>query len=260
MTNGASILVLSCDKNAALLNIFFRFFRENWRQCPFPVYLGMEREKVSHLNVEVLLSNHPSWSGRVRGYLEQIQSEYVLPILDDFVLEEEADQAELDRILSIMGERPDIACVSLADIYDKKNYASEFPRLVYRRRRANYLLSTQVGIWRKDVLRGLLREDENPWQTELYGSIRARRLVAYKFLCLDSDKHQPYVYNRGWLVVRGVWNGNEIKRLGLEGCADIWDGKDILYSRLMARSFLSRVRTRLGITLRQALSWIGCYI
>lgn len=261
MSEQCSILVLSCDKNIGLLNIFLDFFNEHWKQCPFQLYLGMESKKVYYPNVKVLTSCAPKWSGRIHEYLKTINTEYVLLILDDFILEKDVNEAEINRMLSLIRNDPHIANIAMADIFDKNNYVSEFEHLVYRTSKADFLLNLQVGLWKKSILLELLREDESPWQTELYGSIRARKFSKYKFICLDSDNNMPYVYNRGWLVVRGSWNGNEIKRLNLERyVSDIFDGKDIIYSNFMAISFCQRVKRRFGIMVRQLLSWVRIYI
>jgi hypothetical protein len=106
-----------------------------------------------------------------------------------------------------------------------------------------------------------MREDEAPWQTELYGSIRARKLKDKEFLCLPTDENSPYKYGRGWLMVRGAWNGNEIIRLNLQNYTkDIFDGKDIIYSNFMPISLHKRIVRRMGILYRQLLSDINIYI
>ena len=62
-------------------------------------------------------------------------------------------------------------------------------------------------------------------------------------------------------MVRGIWNGNEIKRLGLEKYAkEIFDGKDIQYSGLMHIDFIPRVKRRLQIEYRKLISHFGIYI
>ena len=45
--DNCSILVLSCDINISLLNIFWTEFWDKWRDCALPVYLGLE-ESCQH--------------------------------------------------------------------------------------------------------------------------------------------------------------------------------------------------------------------
>lgn len=254
-----SIMVLSCDRNKNVVDIFFRFFKKNWGDCPFDVYLGMENETKSVEGVRTLLCSG-AWGRRFLSYLKEIDSEYVLVILEDFVLEERADTKQILQYLKLMKKNKKIVNIAFAEIYDEHNADTGIPHLKKRKKNADYLINLQTGLWRKSFLEKIVRENENPWQTELYGSVRARKYKDSVFLCLDSDENSPYKYGRGWLIVRGKWNGNEILRLGAEKFGnDVLDGKDIIYNSLMKINFMDRVKRRMGIEVRKALSRIGVY-
>lgn len=256
-----SILVLSCDKNISLLNILFDFFQKFWKDCPFPIFLGIETAAVNYNNVIVLNSDKLNWGERVLGYLEAIESDYVMLILDDFLPEKKVDTQRILDYLIYIKQNKNIATISFADIFDKCNVPYGETGLCKRKNNANYLLNLQVGIWDKKILSGLMKKEENPWQTELFGSIRARRLDDKVFLCLESDDAAPYKYGRGWLMVRGVWNGNEIRRLGLqEYSVHLFDGKDIIYSDLIHNVFFTRASRRLQIEYRKILSHFKIYL
>lgn len=263
MCSQCGILILSCDNNISVLNIFFRFFKENWCSCEMPIYIGLEKKKVRVEGCEVLLSDEKHWAKRIKDYLRKIPTPNVLVILDDFIIEEKVDNNKINEFCQIMVDNPDVVNISLADIYDKKNRKTEFTNLMQRKRTGEYLVNMQVGIWNKEILLSLLRDAESPWQTELYGSIRARKLKNKRFLCLDNDIHMPIKYNRGWLIVRGTWNANEIKRLKLENDTEnIFDGKNIMYFNYdhIPISLSDRIIRRAHISIRQALSWIGIYL
>lgn len=263
MDSQCEILILSCDKNISVLNIFFRFFRDNWPQCEMPVYVGLEKHEMHLEGCEVFFSDETQWAKRVKGYLERMKCRFVLLILDDFIIEDKVDSERVDGLCKIMIEHPDIANISMADIYDERNMTTEFANLVERKHNGNYLLNMQIGIWDREILLSLLQDKETPWQTELYGSIRARKLKNKRFLCLDDDKHMPIKYNRGWLIVRGAWNGNEIKRLQLEKYPEsIFDGKNVMYFGYdnIPIPLWDRIVRRIHISVRQMLSWIGIYL
>jgi hypothetical protein len=40
--------------------------------------------------------------------------------------------------------------------------------------RSEYLMSFQTGIWSKELLLGVLREGEDPWESEINGTYRVR--------------------------------------------------------------------------------------
>lgn len=259
--NNCSVLILSCDKNISLLNILFDYLNNNWEDCPFQKFVGLEKKKTMYDGVTTLLSDKNGWGGRFCDYLDEIKTECVMLILDDFLPEKKVDTSMILHYLELIKRNENIATISFADIYDKKNRFDDSVGLCSRPMNGNYLLNLQVGIWRVDVLRRLLKNDESPWQTELFGSIRARQMKDKMFFCLRSDEESPYRYNRGWLMVRGVWNGNEIKRLKLEKYAkDIFDGKDILYSDLMHIDLVTRLKRRIQIEYRKLLSAFGIYL
>ena len=261
MDNSCAILVLGCDKNISVLNIFFDFFKKFWPECKYPIYLGLEKSTVRYDGVSTLNSNEKQWAKRIKSYLMSLKEERVLIILDDFIPEAPVDFHKIETYIAYMKENQNIATISLAEIYDKANFPSAYPGLMRRKSRGDYLLNMQVGLWNKSILCALLRDKETPWETELFGSIRARKYAKYQFLCIPSDQNSPYRYGRGWLLVRGCWNGNEIKRLGLESYyKDIFDGKDIIYKGFMQISFVQRVIRRLRIIYRKMLSRGGVYI
>lgn len=252
-----AVLVISCDKNLGLLQIFFDFFKKNWTDCPFPIYLGLE--KASFQNVDTICSEKKDFSGRVRDYIQKIHYKYLMVILDDFILEKEVCNKDILQYYEILTSDAKTANITLARITATSSI-SNYEHLLRREWNANYLMNFQVGLWNAEVLYSLLKDQENAWQAELFGSVRARKLKKYNFLNLDSDENMPYVYNRGWLIVKGAWNANEIRRLHLENYVDSFlDGKKILYSEFGKVSKRQSVPIRIGVMLRKIMSGIGVF-
>lgn len=254
-----AVLIVSCDKNLSLLKIFFDFFHKNWSDCPFPVFLGLEQEMPIYENVNVICSDIKEFSGRVRDYIQKIGYKYVLVILDDFILEKKVCNKDIMDYYNLLSSDEKIANITLAWI-TAANSVTNHPHVLRRDWNAEYLMNFQVGFWNATVLYSLLKDRENAWQAELFGSIRARNYKEYSFLNLDADKNMPYLYNRGWLIVKGAWNGNEIKRLHLEKYVDLFlDGKKILYSDFGKISKRQSIPLRLGVLLRKVMSKIGFF-
>ena len=254
-----AVLILSCDKNESLLRIFFDFFNKNWNDCPFDIYLGVESSNMVFDHVTVLKSNEKSFCSRIKHYLKLINKEYVLIILDDFILEEKVYNSEIARYYSIIHSNAFISNLTLAWIDGIESVYSD--NIMAKAYNSNFLVNLQVGFWRTSVLQELIRPNENAWEAELLGSIRARK---YKdralFLHLSSDDDMPYKYNRGWLIVKGCWNGNEIRRLGLEKYASCFlDGKPIIYEQFGKTSKFNSLKIRFSVFIRKLLSNIGVY-
>lgn len=257
-----SILILGCDKYKNVLRISADFFSRNWADCPFPIYVGLEKEKIKFNNAVILNSEKKSWGARVIDYLNRIKTKFVMIILDDFVIEQKVETDIVLEYLNLMGEDHNIANIAFVDIFDKDNRPTSVPHLMKRKAKGDYLINMQIGIWDKDFLAGILDENFTPWEAELYGSIRARKYSNKRtFLCLDDDNNMPIKYNRGWLIVQGKWNANEIIRLNLYDYSSLFfDGKRIQYDDFEKVKLSFRIKRRFGIEFRKALSNVGIYI
>lgn len=260
--SNCSILVMSCDKNQKLLSLFLKFFATNWQDCVFPIYVSTETLSFQNSQVISLNSSALHWGQRLLEALNSISSEFVVLILDDYLIEEKVDEDAVNNYLNLLKQNSEIGCITLVNIPDKKNEESSFRNLLKRNRRGAYLLNTQISIWRKNLLKQLIRPKDNPWQAELYGSIRARRFYQFHFYCLVSDNVMPIRYNRGWLVVRGVWNADEIERLKLQPYLEsIYDGKDIVhlgYQKIKSSLYIKIIQ-KAGICIRKFFSIFGVY-
>lgn len=257
-----SVLVMSCDKNHKLLTLFLNFFLRNWPDCSYPVYVSTEKLSIKNSFVVSLNSSAIFWGQRLLESLESIASEFVILTLDDFLIEKAVNSRIISTYVDILRQDSNIGCITLANIPDKKNRPANICNLLRRDNKGNYLLNTQISIWRKSLLKQIVCPEDTPWQAELYGSIRARRFKNFSFYCLVSDDEMPIKYNRGWLVVRGTWNANEIERLKLEPYFDlIFDGKDIVhlgYDKIRL-PLSQRIIQKIGIYSRKFFSIWGVY-
>lgn len=256
--NDCAVLIVSCDKNKGVLDIFFDFFKKNWHDCPFDIYLGMEKLNLSYENIHSLCSGKDSFAGRLKEYLKYIGRKYVLIILDDFILEEKVYNIDIQYYYKLISSDDKIANISLVWIDEKSEKYCD--KVLRKERNTNNLLNLQVAFWNAELLNNLLKDGENAWQTELYGSIRARKYKQYAFCNLEKEIALPYLYNGGWLVVKGAWNGAELKRLHLEPYASAFlDGKKILYSDFGRIPKSQSIKLRMGIIFRKLFSKVHIY-
>ena len=152
-----------------------------------------------------------------------------------------------------------VATLTCTWVDSKKDY-EYMPGIMKSTYNANYIVNLQVGFWNSEILTLLLKNGENAWQAELFGSIRARKYRNYKFLRLESNEEAPYKYNNGWLIVKGAWNGNEIKRLKLQKYVnEFLDGKKILYENFGKTKKFDSAKLVFSILIRKILSHINLY-
>lgn len=248
-TKECSILILSCDKNTDLLNNFNILFNKFWATCQFKKYIGLEKSSFRLDGYTTLNSNSYGWSDRVKDYLNVIETEFVLIMLDDYWIEGNVKESDLMSYLEMMINDRKIANIAFSRIYSKgDNVLNKF--LIERSKKGDYLLNLQIGIWSVHKLNTLLKKGESPWEAELFGSIRARKFTNYRFISLQNDDYMPIPFNRGWLIVQGSWNGYEVDKFrDVYGLSIDTDTRRILYSGWHKINFFSRVIRRLKIEL-----------
>lgn len=90
------------------------------------------------------------WSSYVREELSKMDDELVIFSLDDYLLSGEMRMEQLDGIIG------DASAVKLCHATDEEN--------------AEYPVTTQYTLWRRDFLMELLTHTNSPWHFEVEGS------------------------------------------------------------------------------------------
>lgn len=207
-----SLLVISCDKNRDLFELFKTFQQKFWKlDSSIKKYVLFENEDpTSVVDDYIELFYTGNWSYRVKKSLEKIDSDIIMILLDDFIIESMVDNKLLNDICNLMYMN-DIAHFTLNTLPDKKENTSDirFAKLGSKNR---YLINFQAGFWKKEYLMRILVDSESAWEAELYGSLRARQDKDKHFYCITESEFKPINYNDGWLVVQGKWNFKELER------------------------------------------------
>lgn len=210
------VLVMSCDKNLDVTTILLEQIYKHWPNINNSVFVGMEKIDTikSPVVSKVITSDAREWGQRFIETLNQLDNEYVLLILDDYIVEEAVDVKRIEQILKYMKENH-VANASFSVIRTDNKYESiDLYGFEKRYDKGKYLLNLQAGLWNKKVLLSLLKPNDTPWTAEYYGSIRARKIShQYQFISQVPNIKGPYVYNNGFLIIQGYLNLEEKHRL-----------------------------------------------
>lgn len=172
-TPSCSVLVPSCDSYADVWPPFFSLLHRHWPDCPFPVYLGSNFRGYESQQVKSLLVGEDrSWSFGLRQMLERLDTTYVLIILEDFLLRSSVDTARILRLARELDELSG-AYLRLRPYPTPDVRLARFPLIGEIEPGAPYRASMQAAIWRRESLLELLRDEENPWQMEVFGARRS---------------------------------------------------------------------------------------
>lgn len=221
MKSKFTIFVSSSDAYEDCWIPFFTLLDKYWPNCSLPIVLNTNTKEFSYpgLNISCPMVSARSgrklaWGARLKKSLEFVQDDIILFMLDDYFIQSPVVVDKVEELVELM-EKDDLTHIMLYPI-PGPNHMSQFPMLVERGQRAEYRFSFQVGLWRKERLSYYLREHEDPWHAERWGTRRAWT-VKDSFFCLDKsnfEKNGPiidYLVTGG--LVGGKWVGEEVVSL-----------------------------------------------
>lgn len=117
-----------------------------------------------------------SWSGGLKRYLDEIDDEFVLLMLEDYYLDKPVDIDTINLIQKYMVNSPETVKFDLTDdrlkvIHNQVSIAyledsDKTFNYIQSEITAPFLASVQAAIWRVDFLKAILNTKDNPWQFE----------------------------------------------------------------------------------------------
>jgi len=227
------ICVLSCDRYHALVPGCMFFIERYWgkeRPWDIDIVSNVERPRLEVLPYnKVYVGTDWGLSSNLIAYLDQLQDNLFLLILEDYFLSESPNTEFIKKAVACMETHEEIGYINLRAWSDDKlgdgsvikewtewnrSFSGDHERYgikangcpiglgAYDLKTAKYLLSFQPGIWRGDFLKGLLRERESGWEAEIKGTERARE--ARKWMLASFEHWLPYCN----IVRYGIWREN----------------------------------------------------
>jgi hypothetical protein len=164
------VLVVSCDRYSDLWRPFFELFWRQWPNCPGPVYLGTNFESYDDPRVATLrVGTDVNWAAGVTSMLDRIGGEYVIVMLEDFLLMQTVDNARIERLADVAVSEQ-VGCLRLYSIFPPETGMTRYPELGSFAPGEKWRITAQAAIWRVDTLRRLLVPGFTAWDFELVGS------------------------------------------------------------------------------------------
>lgn len=208
MKKKLTILVNTCDKYRDVMKLFFISFKKYWPQCEYEMVVNSETYKYDCYNVDTHIFTTKigvnNWGARLRKTIDYINSEYILMVFDDYLLEDTIDDARIKDAIKLMDSEPDIAVIYLTQQeLPKHDYSEKYQELDDR---IDFRLNSVPGIWRKEVLKKYTGEIEDPWAWEVYGSIKTwGDGLRYLIIGVNEKNIYEYSYKTGGAIYRGRW-------------------------------------------------------
>lgn len=219
-SNELAVYVSSYDGSSDLWGPFFDLFQRFWPDCDFRVYLVNNQLPYEREGVDVLSSGKEiDWFDRTLRTLRQVDSEYVMFLLEDYFLSKTVRNADVHKIIETM-RRDDVFYYRLSLTSGAK--PSDDGEPIKIRKGSSYSISLQPAIWNRAALIKALEEidGKTPWDFEYYfndihEAIPSAEDDAYIAGVL-YDTRDILGYKNG--VLRGRWipeTLNHYKRMGI---------------------------------------------
>ena len=229
-----SVLVNSCDKYDEAWHPFFTLFRKYYEDCPYPVYLNTETGKYDQHSVKVIHSDSGSWGSRLYSALAQIDSEYVIVLLEDFFIRKRVDSVEISKCIERMEADEGIAVFYFSKITGYNTDSPEYEKYfqMYPEEQTNrygrYMINCQAALWRKSVLMEAVKNSDTPWEleedayTKLPDYIKRMKYYCLKNAWYDEIREDDVfsyilVRSKGYGIWQSKWLWNNKKLFKKEG-------------------------------------------
>ena len=208
-SNDLTIVVNTCDAYHDVLGIFFHALQDCWPDCPYPVVINTESLTCTH---PARVHHHSSrigaddWGARLRATLSTIDSEFVMMLYDDFILEAPVSYERVQQALGLLQAQPSAAVTYLIDTAVPLSRTDTDDIFVAIKDRVDYRLNSAPAIWRKQALMNYTEAGDNPWAWEVFGSYRTwgDGQVFYSLNPKQSNIY-PYNHKKGGAIYRGKW-------------------------------------------------------
>ena len=224
-----AIAVISFDKYSDIWDVFALCINKFWKDRNYKTYLITNEITPVYEGIEVLnTGKEVSWSHRARTALELVAEEYVLLLLEDYLISEKVDNLKVEKALWYMKEN-DLDYLRIAPIPKIKNaQKTEFSEITSN---MLYGVNLQAAIWKKEYFLKIL-SDENfsAWEFEARQKFGETTRVEGK--CFASN---DFVINYLNGIIQGKWYIKTLKSFAAMGIEISLGDRSVMTDKDMRR-------------------------
>jgi hypothetical protein len=207
--NDLTIVINTCDAYSDVLKIFFHAMREYWSNCPYLIVINTENSTYDYPAIVHNYSNGlmvDDWGRRLQSTLASINTEFVLMVYDDFILNQSVNNKLIQAALQKLRLQPKIAVAYLINTSLPLVNENSPDLFIKVKDKVDYRLNSAPGIWRKQELLNYTSAGDTPWAWEAFGTYRTwgDGKIFYSLNPTKPDIY-PYDYSKGGAIYRGKW-------------------------------------------------------
>jgi hypothetical protein len=243
-----TIVVNTCDKYYDVLEIFFLAFHDNWQNCPYPVIINSETNKYKYnalVHNYISSNGNDDWGARLIATLNSINSEYVLMLYDDFILDSPINNNRINEALELLKNNKKSVVTYLLNTSIPLKFSNSKENFIELKDRVENRLNSYPAIWRKENLIKYTAPGDTPWAWEAFGTYRTWG-DGNIFYSLNPNKEDIFHYNhsKGGAIYRGKWVRTVVDHVSIKYPLEIdWNirgfSSDINFEK---RSFIWKLR------------------
>ena len=208
-----TILIPSFDGYCDVWPAFFHCFNKNWSDCPYP--LKLVSNNLSYPMVDMIHTGKENiWSRRILRALQEIDTPYVLLLLEDYFIGKKVDTAQIAQALDYLIDRKG-KYMRLTEIPKSKANSSE-GNISPIFANEEYGVNLQAAIWEKQFLLSALETSAgNAWEFEIDFLKKAAVAEVVPLVGCYVLRGEPLCLHNG--ILKGKWFPKEIRFLKKQG-------------------------------------------
>jgi hypothetical protein len=200
--SSVAIVVSSCDSFFDAWRPFVFFLRKYWPDCPFPIFLIVNRLRIRSSIVQpISVGPDRGWASNMITTLASIPQPYILYFQEDYFLNGPVDNERLAQDFAYAFDNNAASFCFHARGQLEPNFEHLNDRFVVVPHDSDGRTLLQATLWNNTVLQATLRPGETAWNMEARASERTRDLLALSYL-RRGDRPIPYLMSA---IVRGLW-------------------------------------------------------
>ncbi len=210
VNDSLAIIVLSFDGYKDVWPYFFEAFNKYWSDCEYPIYLVNNEAKVEYKNIHVIhTGKEVNWCDRARKAIQQIDSEYILLLLEDYLIGTEVENKNIEQVLNFI-DNNDVKYFRLTNIPHLRSKMKNNNNIYPIFKNEEYGINLQASIWKKQyLLTSLNNVDGSAWEFEIDFLKRAVNEKDEPFCdCFVSTANVMDIHNG---ILKGKWFPNTIR-------------------------------------------------
>lgn len=222
--NRVAVIVSSCDYFSDCWTPFIKSFEDNWKDCPFEVYIITNGKQLPDTNCNIRTLNvgiDQQWGSNTLKALRHINADWIIYLQEDYFLEH---RVNTDRMLAHINycSKYGIDYLRLSfPFMEKTPDGNGYYILDYK---LKYAVCLQAALWRKESLEKVIVEGWTGWDFEYkiakhlntsFPEFQARGLA--KSDCSEKG----FIYVEGTAVRKGRWTRAAVKYLCENGFCDL---------------------------------------